>query len=135
MENTDCLQNSNYESTLAKRVKPRHPFRNRRPKGQKWKDNDLLFVKDIDLISDIISQFEHDEKGVPVLVRQYLKLGGKFLGFSVDREFNDVVDVSILVDLRKTEVNILEKNLGRDRAAEFLQYYSQIQNIPGLLKA
>ena len=70
-----------------------------------------------------------------MLVRQYLKLGRKFLGFSVAREFNDVVDGSILVDLRKTEVNILEKYMGRDRAAEFLQYHSQTQNIPGLLKA
>ena len=55
-----------------------------------------------------------------MLVRQYLKLGGKFLGFNVAREFNDVVDGLILVDLRKTEVNILEKYMGRDEAAEFL---------------
>lgn len=131
----NCLQNGNYESALAKGVKPRHPFRNGSPLRRQWKDNELPLVKDIDLVSDIISQYEHDEKGVPVLVRQYLKLGGKFLGFNVDREFNDVIDGLILVDLRETDVNVLQKYMGRDRACDFLRYHKPVQNFPGLLEA
>ena len=120
----DCLQKA-HRNDLAGSVKARHPFRNRRPMRQILNDRDSLFVQDIDLVSDIISQFEHDEKGVPILVRQYLKLGGKFLGFNVDREFNHVVDGLILVDLAETEVNILEKYMGREKAAEFLGYYRE----------
>lgn len=130
----DCLRKA-HRNNLAGSVKPRHPFRNRKPMRQILNDRDSLFVQDIDLVSDIISQFEHDEKGVPVLVRQYLKLGGKFLGFNVDREFNDVVDGLILVDLTKTEVHMLEKYMGRDGAAEFLQYHGERQEHNTLLRA
>ena len=80
-------------------------------------------MKDIELISDMVSQMEKDEKGLPVLVRQYLKLGGKFLGFNVDDEFSDVIDGLIVVDLRMTEGRTLEKYMGKEKARLFLNYY------------
>ena len=114
----DCLQLNHQGSHLARRVKPRRPFRAN--VKSYWSRSDLVIMKDIELISDMVSQMEKDEKGLPVLVRQYLKLGGKFLGFNVDDEFSDVVDSLIVVDLRMTEGRTLEKYMGKERAAKFL---------------
>lgn len=70
-----------------------------------------------------VEQTQHlDGANLPVLLRQYLKLGGRLLGFSVDRDFSNVVDGLIVVDLLQTDPRILERYLGRDEAAAFLEY-------------
>jgi putative hemolysin len=74
-------------------------------------------------ISEVVSDLEPGGAGVPVLLRQYLKLGGQLLGFNLDPEFSNVVDGLILVDLTKTEPKLLDRYLGRESAAEFLNYW------------
>jgi len=54
------------------------------------------------------------------LLRQYLKLGGRLLGFNVDPEFSDTLDGLIVVDLLKTERRLLERYLGKEESALFL---------------
>jgi putative hemolysin len=64
---------------------------------------------DVDDLSAVVSEIEQKPTGIPVLLRQYLKLGGKLLGFNVDSEFADALDGLIVVDLRKTEPKMLER--------------------------
>jgi putative hemolysin len=75
---------------------------------------------DLTTVSDLIAQLERDGKGVPVLLRQYLKLGGRILGFNVDPAFSNVVDCLLMVDLRQLEPDLLEKYLGKEGAQRFL---------------
>jgi putative hemolysin len=77
----------------------------------------------IEELSDVISEVEPDRSGVPVLLRHYLRLGGQLLGFSVDREFSEVLDGFILVDLARTEPRLLERYLGKDSARRFLRVH------------
>ena len=42
-------------------------------------------LRDADTVSDLVAALEPDQKGMPVLLRQYLKMGGKVLAFNVDR--------------------------------------------------
>jgi len=42
---------------------------------------------DIHELSSCISSVEEDGKGGPILLKQYLKLGGRFLCFNLDHEF------------------------------------------------
>lgn len=77
---------------------------------------------DIDDLSAVVSDIEPSRAGVPVLLRQYLKLGGKLLGFNVDRKFSNALDGLILVDLTKTETKLLERYLGKAEAAQFLEF-------------
>ena len=35
-------------------------------------------------LSEIVADIERDAKGVPILMREYVKLGGGFLGFNLD---------------------------------------------------
>jgi len=76
--------------------------------------------RDLDELSDLVSDIEPGGAGVPVLLRQYLRLGGKLLGFNVDPEFSNSLDGLIVVDLTRTERKLLDRYLGRDEAQQFL---------------
>jgi hypothetical protein len=41
----------------------------------------------------------------------------------VDRKFSNVLDGLVMVDLRRTEVAVLERFMGREAAASFKRYY------------
>jgi hypothetical protein len=69
---------------------------------------------DVDDLSEILGDVEQSPAGVPVLLRQYLRLGGKLLGFNVDAQFANALDGLILVDLTKTEPKLLERYLGTE---------------------
>ena len=84
------------------------------------------FGMDAEDLSDVVSDVEPSRTGIPVLLRQYLKLGGKLLGFNVDPEFSDTLDGLIVVDLLKTERKLLERYLGKRETSEFLEYQKGI---------
>jgi putative hemolysin len=69
---------------------------------------------DLEDLSAAVSDLEPGKPGIPVLLRQYLKLGGKLLAFHVDSQFSNVLDGLILVDLYKTDAKLLERYLGKD---------------------
>jgi putative hemolysin len=75
---------------------------------------------DIQDLSDVVSDIEPTRAGVPILLRQYLKLGGKLLGFNLDPRFSNALDGLIVVDLVKTEPRLLERYLGKSQAHAFL---------------
>jgi hypothetical protein len=57
---------------------------------------------------------------MPVLLKQYLKLGGKILGFNVDPDFGNCLDGLILVDLLQTDPKTLGRFMGREGMADFM---------------
>ncbi len=106
------------EDELAGMVEPRRPFRPAilRP----WDCRAMCAaLRDIEDLSQPITDVETDGKGLPILLRQYAKIGGKLLGFNVDRKFSNVLDGLVVVDLRKTEPAMLERYMGREAATEF----------------
>ena len=82
-------------------------------------------IKSVDSVSAIISGFEADHKGVPILLRHYLKLNGVLLSFNVDPAFSDVIDGLILVDLCKTDPKVLQRYMGKEGCADFIDYHEQ----------
>lgn len=98
-------------------VRPRTPRKSDRAGSYPLRPADL---QDLDEVSAFISEIESDHKGVPILLKQYLKLGGRLLGFNVDPEFSDVLDVLIVVDLRETAKKILARYMGAEGAESFL---------------
>ena len=51
-----------------------------------------------------------------------LKIGGELLAFNVDKNFSDVLDGLVLVDLRKTDPARLETYMGKEGVGRFLEY-------------
>jgi hypothetical protein len=103
---------------LACQVAPRRQFRAGRLRGC---DAGLLapLLRNLEELSEVVAELEADGKGVPVLLRQYLQLGGTVLAFNVDRAFSNVVDGLVVVDLAGLNPAVLDKYLGRDGAAAF----------------
>ena len=76
----------------------------------------------------MVTEAERDGKGVPVLLRQYLKLNAKLLGFNVDPQFGDALDALMMVDLTTVDAAILHRYLGRQATAQFLARHRTIQS-------
>ncbi|MGQ9797442.1 lysophospholipid acyltransferase family protein [Desulfosoma sp.] len=80
-------------------------------------------LADVDLVSELVATIEKSERSVPVLLRQYLKVGGKVLGFNVDKNFSHVLDALLCVDLAAADLRFLKKAMGGDAALDFLAYH------------
>lgn len=105
---------------LSQHVKPKTPLR-----GQTWLTRAAkTLVADLDDLLSLIDDIEADRKGIPVLLRQYLKLGGKLLAFNVDKDFSDCLDGLIVVDLLKADRRQLERYMGKEGLAAFQAYHA-----------
>lgn len=99
------------QNTKERLVVPRNPLR---PK---------LSVSthcDQEEVEAIVAEIEADGKSLPVLLRQYLKLGAKLHAFNVDPKFQNCLDGLIVVDLARTERRLLDRYFGVNGAREFL---------------
>ena len=83
----------------------------------------------IDELSDTVADVEQDGKGLPVLLRQYLNLGGAMVAFNVDNAFSGVVDGLFIVDLCRLSPRLLTKYLGAEGAERFTKEHSFCKNV------
>jgi putative hemolysin len=118
------LRRNALAADLAKGVTPRNP-----PKlgGRREGTSKLaaLVVKTVEAVDELVGAIESDRAGMPVLLRQYLKLNAKLLGFNVDAEFGDVLDGLMLVDLLDVAPAILTRYMGRDAVAEYYAHHGR----------
>ena len=110
------------QDPLGKYVRPRRSFRPRR-KLREWELSAIRHLLDVDELSESIAQIERDGKGIPILLKQYLKVGGTILAFNVDKAFSNVLDGLIMVDLRKTDPSRLETYMSKAGIARFRQFH------------
>lgn len=113
----------------AAAVRPRNSFR--RVGARDWRPelfrNALCEVEDL---SEWISEIEPDRKGIPVLLRHYLKLGGRVAAFNVDERFSDVVDALVFVDMTRVHPRLLERLMGRNEAESYLALHETEDCLP-----
>ena len=101
------------DEELAPLVKPKFPPRP--PRRAEWSLKEYRYLlNDIEHVAEYVSEIEPDGKDIPVLLRQYLKLGGRLLSFNVDPDFSSVVDGLIVVDLARTPLKTLRRYMGND---------------------
>jgi putative hemolysin len=103
-------------------IRPRRPFRTA------WFNRYdcrvvLHALRNVDDLSEPIADVEVDGKGLPILLKQYLKLGGRLLGFNVDACFSDVLDGLVMVDLRRTDPSVLARFMGAEGVANFRRHH------------
>ena len=106
------------DAALASLVRARRPFRKLLVD---WEIDSLAqLARDPEELGAPIMDLEPDGKGLPVLLRQYCRLGAKLLAFSVDPQFANALDGMILVDLRESDRSLLDRYMGKETAARFL---------------
>lgn len=69
-------------------------------------------LEDGRLLTGLVNKLEQDGKGIPVLLRQYLRLGGRMVAFSVDHDFGDTLDCLVVVEPGATDARIRQRYLG-----------------------
>ena len=107
--------------SLSKFVAPRLPAILSKPKvkGCPSKLTGIL-SENLETIDSLLTDIEADGKGLPVLLRHYLNLGGRVLAFNLDPEFSNVIDGLVLVELEKTPYKTLRRYLGKEGADKYL---------------
>lgn len=110
-----ALSTPRFRSPMAGLVEPRRPVATRVPDVARACTGPEQLER---LLADL-----GDRRGLPVLLRQYLKLNARFLGFSVDPAFNDALDGLAIVDLLDVEPSVLQRYMTREGLATFRAYH------------
>ncbi len=113
------LARSTMQEEFASLVSPRTPYQ---PAGVAGVDIDALLAgcETIEDVDELVRDIEHDNRPVPVLVRQYLKLEARLLTpFNLDTTFSNVIDGLMLVDFMQVERRIAHFYLGKALAGAF----------------
>jgi len=95
-----------FHKELSSLFKPRNGFK---PKISN--DIDILLENtksNLNRLDNIIADIELDHYKVPVLLKKYLKLNAKIMGFNIDPKFNDALDGLIILDLMDVPYNVIQ---------------------------
>ncbi|RKF14556.1 lysophospholipid acyltransferase family protein [Alginatibacterium sediminis] len=109
------------EQEFLSDIRPVSPLK---VKGKVWSAEVLSSLSNIGVINKLVGHCDTG-KSIPILLRHYLSLNGRFVCFSVNKSFNDALDGLILVDLRKTPHKYLRRYLGDQGSQSFLSKWSE----------
>ncbi|MBK8807450.1 MAG: GNAT family N-acetyltransferase [Bacteroidales bacterium] len=94
----EFIKSKYFDKNIAQFVKPRKAFKISKdiiPDINTLMNTDKL---DINLLDKMIIEIESNQK-MPVLLKKYLTLNAKIVGFNIDPDFNDCLDGLILLDI------------------------------------
>lgn len=107
------LKSAFFDASLARWVSARLPPK--RLRFTEWRHPDYAdFLRHEGDIHIALAEIEEGHREMPVLIRQYLKLGGKIVAFNVDPDFGTVVDGLIVVELLKAPPKNIARYMGKE---------------------
>lgn len=101
------LQKYHFDERLARHILPRNRFFVQPDKA----DGDALLEasgEDMKKLDRIIADIEPEGNAVPVLLKKYLQLNARIIGFNSDPKFNDALDGFVVLDLSKVPEKTIE---------------------------
>ncbi len=91
------IREHNWDAKLARNVKPRTRYN---VPGYNVDEQIILdAADDINKFDRFIKEVEPNDYAIPILLKRYLKLNGKIIGFNLDPKFNDALDGLLVLDL------------------------------------
>lgn len=96
-----------FDRQLARSISPRNSYK------FKTVDQNLNVIMqsmddDINSLDKLIGDVDEMNSGLPVLLKKYIKLNAKIIGFNVDPKFNNCLDGLIVLDLCDVPPNTIE---------------------------
>ncbi|MGI9401913.1 MAG: lysophospholipid acyltransferase family protein, partial [Rhizobiaceae bacterium] len=85
-----------------------------------WSKELVKAASDIPFINRLLGRID-DGKSIPILIRRYLALNGKFIAFGINDGFNQSLDGLVMVDLREAPEKYLKRYLGVREIQEIQQ--------------
>jgi len=119
------IMTHHFDWKLAKSVTPRHSYK------FKSDDRNLNVImqtmdNDINSLDKFIGDVDEMNSGLPVLLKKYIKLNAKIIGFNVDPKFNNCLDGLIALDLNNVPENTIESLSKEANDGSILeQFYSR----------
>jgi len=103
----EFVKQHHYDHELARHVHPRNRFDIKHDQA----DSEALIAasgEDLKKLDRLIADIEPKESSVPVLLKKYLLLNARIIGFNSDPRFNDALDGLMLLDLTKLPEKTVE---------------------------
>lgn len=116
------LTQNEYLPNLGKLIKPRNPMKKKdvRPFDRRAFST---VAGSLEEANELVKELEADGKPAPILLKQYLKLNGRLMGFNVDPDFGNVLDGLILIDVPNMDERTLKKYLGEVTGMEYRRHH------------
>ena len=111
-----------FDWKLAKSITPRNSYK------FKTEDQNLNIImqtmdNDINSLDKFIGDVDELNSGLPVLLKKYIKLNAKIIGFNVDPKFNNCLDGLIALDLCDIPPNTIESLSKEANDSSILQQF------------
>ncbi|MBE0674955.1 MAG: GNAT family N-acetyltransferase [Bacteroidales bacterium] len=103
----DFIRTNFYDEEIAKLIEPRKDFV---LKPDKIVDRDIIIdnsEKDINKLERMLRDIEPGYR-LPVLLKKYIELNAKIIGFNIDPKFNNCLDGLIILDLYEVPPDFLK---------------------------
>lgn len=103
----EFLMKYHFDPQLARYIQPRNRFVVHPDKA----DGDALLEasgEDMKKLDRIIADIEPEGNAVPVLLKKYLQLNARIIGFNRDPKFNDALDGFVILDLKQVPPRVIE---------------------------
>lgn len=118
------LSHYSVKNSISRKVKARSPLKKFK---NPWSKEQLAQLSQIPIINKLVGRIDPG-KAVPILIRHYLALNGRFISFTVNNGFNDSLDGLIMVDLRNTPKRYLKRYMGDQGMKNFLDVHFDNEN-------
>lgn len=116
------LEEHRFDKMRAKHITGKHPIQNKLLKNIHV-NHIVKQTKNFQDLSDIIEDIDTIPGGAPALLKEYIKLNGKFLAFNVDPQFQNSIDSLIRVDVRDMNFTTLKFLFGKEALEHFMHYH------------
>jgi putative hemolysin len=121
------IMENHYNPEIGKFIKPRTKF-----VPTRFQDVDTEIImessNDLNKFDKFIKSVDTSNYTMPVLLKKYLKLNGKIVGFNIDPKFNDALDGLLFLDLfdiPMETISTLSKEINDD---SILERFSSVDN-------
>ncbi len=103
----EFVRQHHFDPVMAASVRPRNRFR---IKPDKADSEALIQASNADLkrMDRLIAEVDPKESSMPVLLKKYLLLNARVIGFNRDPKFNDALDALMVLDLTKLPERMVE---------------------------
>ncbi len=94
----EFVRSNHYDKEMARYIRPRKKFKRRVDRRADYEVIIEAAEKDISKVEKVVSDVDNGFR-IPVLLKKYLELNARIIGFNVDPDFNNCLDGLIMLDV------------------------------------